>query len=506
MTAHLPVLQVVIPLLAAPLCAMVRHGRIAWGIALATSWATFGIAIRLLAQVQAEGPISYALGGWAAPVGIEYRVDLVNAFVLVIVTAIGAVVTPYALKSVEQEIDAAKIPLFYAAFILCLTGLLGIAVTGDVFNVFVFLEVSSLSAYALIALGQDRHALTAAYQYLIMGSIGATFIVIGIGMMYVMTGTLNMLDLSVLLAELGPNRTVAVAFGFLSIGISLKLALFPLHFWLPNAYTYAPSAVTAFIASTATKVAVYMLLRFFFTVFGGVFSFDVMQLDRVLLPLALVAIVSMSLVAIFQANVKRMLAYSSVAQIGYMILGISMASVTGLTAGILHLFNHALIKGGLFMALGCVMYRVGSVEIEAMRGLAKKMPWTMAAFVAGGFSLIGLPFTVGFISKWYLILGALERDGWQWWLVVGLVLTTSLMALVYIWRVVEAAYFQEAPGAESSGGGLPGEGTSAVVEAPLALLIPTWGLIVANFYFGFDATFTAELAGSAARSLMGIAP
>ena len=506
MTAHLPVLQVVIPLLAAPLCAMVRHGRIAGGIALATSWTTFGIAIRLLAQVQAEGPISYALGGWAAPVGIEYRVDLVNAFVLVIVTAIGAVVTPYALKSVEQEIDAAKIPLFYAAFVLCLTGLLGIAVTGDVFNVFVFLEVSSLSAYALIALGQDRRALTAAYQYLIMGSIGATFIVIGIGMMYVMTGTLNMVDLSVLLAELGPNRTVAVAFGFLSVGISLKLALFPLHFWLPNAYTYAPSAVTAFIASTATKVAVYMLLRFFFTVFGGVFSFDVMQLDRVLLPLALVAIFSMSLVAIFQANVKRMLAYSSVAQIGYMILGISMASVTGLTAGILHLFNHALIKGGLFMALGCVMYRVGSVEIEAMRGLAKKMPWTMAAFVAGGFSLIGLPFTVGFISKWYLILGALERDGWQWWLVVGLVLTTSLMALVYIWRVVEAAYFQEAPGAESSGGGLPGEGTSGVIEAPLALLIPTWALIVANFYFGFDATFTAELAGNAARSLMGIAP
>ena len=506
MTAHLPVLQVVIPLLAAPLCAMVRHGRIAWGIALVTSWTTFGIAIRLLAQVQAEGPISYALGGWAAPVGIEYRVDLVNAFVLVIVTAIGAVVTPYALKSVEQEIDAAKIPLFYAAFVLCLTGLLGIAVTGDVFNVFVFLEVSSLSAYALIALGQDRRALTAAYQYLIMGSIGATFIVIGIGMMYVMTGTLNMVDLSVLLAELGPNRTVAVAFGFLSVGISLKLALFPLHFWLPNAYTYAPSAVTAFIASTATKVAVYMLLRFFFTVFGGVFSFDVMQLDRVLLPLALVAIFSMSLVAIFQANVKRMLAYSSVAQIGYMILGISMASVTGLTAGILHLFNHALIKGGLFMALGCVMYRVGSVEIEAMRGLAKKMPWTMAAFVAGGFSLIGLPFTVGFISKWYLILGALERDGWQWWLVVGLVLTTSLMALVYIWRVVEAAYFQEAPGAESSGGGLPGEGTSGVVEAPLALLIPTWVLIVANFYFGIDATFTAEVAGSAARSLMGIAP
>ena len=492
MTAHLPVLQVIIPLLAAPLCALARRGRIAWGIALATSWTTFWIAIQLLARVRSEGPISYALGGWPAPIGIEYRIDLVSAFVLVIVTGIGAVVTPYALKSVEREIEAAKIPLFYAAFVLCLTGLLGITVTGDVFNVFVFLEISSLSAYALIGLGQDRRALTAAFQYLIMGSIGATFIVIGIGMMYVMTGSLNMADLSVLLAELGPNRTIVVAFGFLTVGISLKLALFPLHLWLPNAYTYAPSTVTAFIAATATKVAVYMLLRFFFTIFGVVFSFDVMQLDRVLLPLALIAIVTMSLVAIFQTNVKRMLAYSSVAQIGYMILGISLASVTGLTGGILHLFNHALIKGSLFMAMGCVMYRVGSVEIDAMRGLGKKMPWTVAAFVAGGLSLIGVPLTVGFISKWYLILGALERG---WWPVAALILAASLMAVVYIWRVVEVAYFQERPGEESS-----------IVEAPLALLIPTWVLVFANFYFGVDATFTTGVAGAAARSLMGLVP
>jgi multicomponent Na+:H+ antiporter subunit D len=494
MTDHLPVLQVIIPLLAAVLCAVVRRGRITWAIALATTWASFWIAIQLLMRVRVEGPISYALGGWLPPEGIEYRIDLVSAFVLVIVTATGAIVTPYALKSVEREIDAAKIPLFYAAFLLCLTGLLGIAVTGDVFNVFVFLEISSLSAYTLISLGQDRRALTAAYQYLIMGSIGATFIVIGIGMMYVMTGSLNMADLSVLLAELGPNRTVVVAFGFLTVGISLKLALFPLHLWLPNAYTYAPSAVTAFIASTATKVAVYMLLRFFFTVFGAAFSFDVMQLDKVLLPLALIAIFTMSLVAIFQTNVKRMLAYSSVAQIGYIILGISLASVTGLTAAILHLFNHAMIKGSLFMAMGSVMYRVGSVELEAMRGLGKKMPLTMAAFVAGGFSLIGVPLTVGFISKWYLILGALEKGSW-WWTVAALVLTTSLMAVVYIWRVVEAAYFQDFPGEEG-----------AVVEAPYALLIPTWALIVVNFYFGIDATFTSEVAGSAARTLMGLAP
>jgi multicomponent Na+:H+ antiporter subunit D len=339
-------------------------------------------------------------------------------------------------------------------------------------------------------MGQDRRALVSSFQYLIMGSVGATFIVIGIGLLYATTGTLNMMDLAERLPAVMDQRTVPVAFAFFAVGLSLKLALFPLHLWLPNAYAFAPSAVTAFIAATATKVAVYMMLRFFFTVFGAGFAFDRMQVDLVFLPLALVAIFSMSLVAIFQDNVKRMLAYSSVAQIGYMILGVSMASVTGLTAAILHLFNHALMKGALFMAVGAVFYRIGSVHIDAMRGLGRTMPWTMAGFVAGGFSIIGVPLTVGFISKWYLITGALERG---WWPVAVLVLITSLMAVVYIWKVVEVAYFEEFPGEEGT-----------VAEAPLGLLLPLWGLVAANIYFGINATFTAGVARQAAATLLGV--
>jgi multicomponent Na+:H+ antiporter subunit D len=214
-----------------------------------------------------------------------------------------------------------------------------------------------------------------------------------------------------------------------------------------------------------------------------------MQVDRVFLPLALVAIFSMSLVAIFQSNVKRMLAFSSVAQIGYIILGVSMASVTGLTAAILHLFNHALMKGALFMALGAVFYRIGSVHIEAMRGLGRQMPWTMAAFVLAGFSLIGVPLTVGFISKWYLITGALERG---WWPVAVLVLITSLFAVVYIWKVVEVAYFDDFPDDEP------------VAEAPLGLLLPLWFLVAANLYYGTNASFTTGIAGRAAELLLGV--
>jgi multicomponent Na+:H+ antiporter subunit D len=276
------------------------------------------------------------------------------------------------------------------------------------------------------------------------------------------------------------------------VGVCLKLALFPLHLWLPNAYTFAPASVSALLASTATKVAVYMLLRFFFTVFGPSYSFDALELDWALLPLAVVAVFSMSLVAMFQDRVRRMLAYSSIAQIGYMILGISLASLTGLTAGILHLVNHALIKGALFLAMGCVVYRLGSSRLDEMHGLGRTMPWTMAAFVAGGISLIGIPGTTGFVSKWYLILGAVERG---WWPVAALVVIASLMAVAYIWRVVEVAYFTA-----------PQPGSEPVREVPASLLVPTWILVLANFYFGINASLTVGAAERAALQLLGTSP
>ena len=491
LAVHFPALQVVLPLLMAPVCVLLRNARLAWLAALAVSWAAFAIAGLLLAEVLAGGPLSYELGGWAPPWGIEFRVDAVNAFVLLIVAGIGAVVMLYAPKSVEHEIGRDRAYLFYTAYLLCLAGLLGVTITGDAFNLFVFLEISSLSSYVLISLGHDRRALYAAYQYLILGTIGATFYLIGVGLLYEVTGTLNMADLANLLAGAGDVRGVRVAFAFLTVGLSLKLALFPLHLWLPNAYTYAPSVVTGFLAATATKVAVYVLLRVFFTIFGADFAFNSLPLGEILMVLAVLAMFIASTVAIFQADVARMLAYSSVAQIGYMVLGISLASVLGVAAGMLHLFNHALMKSALFLALGCVFWRTGSVQIGDMAGLGRRMPWTMAAIVAGGLSLIGIPATVGFVSKWYLIQAALERQ--MWWL-AALILLSSLLAVVYVWRLVEAAYFRAAPENAPAG------------EAPLAMLLPTWLLVLANIWFGIDTRLSAGTALEAAARLLGGVP
>ena len=488
---HLPALQVIIALLGAPLCLLFGRGYLAWLVALIASWLSLTVAVVLFHHTLTIGPIDYAMGGWAPPWGIELAIDPLNAFVLLLIGLIGAVVLPYAKDSVEHEIGPDRAHLFYAAFLLCLAGLLGITATGDAFNLFVFLEISSLSSYILIAMGGDRRALTSSFQYLVMGTIGGTFVLIAVGFMYAATGTLNMADLAERLPEAEAGRTVHVALAFLVVGVSLKLALFPLHLWLPNAYTYAPSVATVFLSATATKVAVYVLLRFLFLVFGVRLAFAGLHLGIILGTLALLAIFFASVSAIFQDNVKRMFAYSSVAQIGYIVLGIALVSTAGLMAGILHLFNHALAKGAIFMALGCVVYRLRSVHLDSMAGLGRQMPWTMAAFVIGGLSLIGVPLTVGFISKWYLVIAALEQGLWP---VAALVLGGSLLAVVYVWRVIETAYLQPAPG-----GG-------RVREAPLSMLIPTWVLTLANLYFGIEPSLTVGGARRAAELLLGAGP
>ena len=231
-----------------------------------------------------------------------------------------------------------------------------------------------------------------------------------------------------------------------------------------------------------------MLLRIVFTVFGADI-FAALPVDKALLVLAVIAMFAASTVAIFQTNVKRLLAYSSLAQIGYMVLGISFVTATGITATVLHLFNHALMKSVLFLVMGCVFYRIGSVQLENMAGLGRRMPWTMGAFVVGGLSLIGVPLTVGFVSKWVLIQAALETG---WWLVAVLVLLSSLLAMVYVWRVVEVAYFRS-----------PAADAPAIGEAPAAMLVPVWLLAAANVYFGINPGLTVATARGAAGLLLG---
>ena len=328
-------------------------------------------------------------------------------------------------------------------------------------------------------MGSSPRATLAAFRYLVMGTIGGTFILMGLGFLLMATGTLNMAELVKLIPPVADTTMIRAGFAFIAIGSAIKLALFPLHMWLPDCYTYAPSVVSSFLSATATKVSYYVLIRAVFVLFGAALIEQTVRMEAALFPMAMLAIFVGSIKAIGQVNIKRLLAYSSVAQIGYMVLGLSFGNQDGLTGGIIHLFNHALMKGGLFLVLGCVAYQLGSTTIEDMKGLGKRMPITAFAFVLGGLSMIGVPLTAGFVSKWYLALGALQAG--MWW-VVPLILLASLLAVLYIWKVVEAAYFQDPPeGAETK-------------EAPWGLLVPTYLLIGASFYFGI---FTDPMLSSA---------
>lgn len=492
MTEQLPALQILITLLAAPLCVLIRNARLSWALALAASTAAFIVSCLLLQQVLATGVIRYAIGGWAAPTGIEYYIDTLNAAVVLLVSGISSLALLYAYRSVGKAVAKGKHYLFYSAWLLCVTGLMGIVITGDAFNVFVFLEVSSLATYMLISFGDDRRALTSSFRYLVLGSVGASFILIGIGFLFAATGSLNMVDLSERIPDSESQRAVLVAFSFITMGVLIKAAVFPLHAWLPNAYTYAPIAVTAFLAGTATKVSLYVLLRFFFSIFGEEYSFGQLFLNGILLPAGIAGFILMSLVAIYQSDLRRMLAYSSVAQIGYIVAGFSLASQAGVTAGIVHIINHAMVKTSLFMAVGCIIYRVGHCHRPSLDSLIRHMPFTCIAFIISGLGLIGVPLTVGFVSKFTLIGAAMERG---WWILAVLILVSSLMAVVYVGRVIEVMLFRRSrqEGPESTG----------MSEAPLTMLIPMYVLVILGVYFGINGSATLEVAGAAAEQILG---
>lgn len=486
---QLPALQIVIPFLTAPLIVLFGSRIMAWWLSFAASAISLVIAYLLLMQVIDGGFISYQLGGWAPPMGIEYRIDATNGLVLLLIASISTVVLPFAIRSVQDEIEERHHTLFYACYMLCFTGLMGIVITADAFNVFVFLEISSLSTYVLVAMGasKDKRALTAAYDYLIMGTIGATFFVIGIGFLYMATGTLNMADLADRIDALEGNRTVRAGFAFIVVGLGLKVAMVPLHLWLPKAYTYAPSMVTVFLAATATKASIYVLLRFLFSVYQPDLEFEKNIFLLVFLPLGLVAMFTASFISVFQQDFKRMLAYSSIAQIGYMLLGIALVNQSGLMAAMVHIFNHGITKAALFMAVGAYVLRTGSSFYDDLRGLGRLMPLTSAAMVIGGLSLIGVPGTAGFVSKWMLVQAAFEAG---WWPLAILIVLSSLLAVVYVWRAVEVLYMTE-----------PAEGATAT-EAPITMLIPMWIMAGACIYFGLVTDVTIGAAEAAATGLL----
>ena len=440
MREHAPALIVIVPLtiaMLAPLFARFSSVLARVFVAAGLFYSTWN-AVVVLFHVLETGPWLYEFGGWAPPWGIAYVLDTLNSVIAVMITFISAVVVIFSREFLRHD-NWLRQGAFYTLYSLLVAGLLGMVTTGDAFNLYVFLEISSLAGYALIAMGGQRGTV-AALRYLMIGTIGATFYLLGIGYLYAITGTLNMMDLSVRLQPLMDTPPVMLSIVLIFVGMGIKMGLFPLHFWLPDAYTFAYPAATPFIAATMTKVSAYVMFRFYDYIFVGN-SAHVLQALEVAGVLAGIGIIVGSVMAIAQRDFRRMLAYSSVAQIGYIVVGFAIGNVYAIIGAMFHIINHALMKGALFLIAGSVKLKYGQTRIEAYKDLFKKMPLTMYSFLILAFSMIGIPPTAGFFSKWYLVLGALEK---QMWFFIVVIVFSSILNAVYFFRIIEFAFIREA--------------------------------------------------------------
>ncbi|MBM3294982.1 MAG: monovalent cation/H+ antiporter subunit D family protein [Candidatus Aminicenantes bacterium] len=478
----LPVLILLPAAILIPLAGLVRE-RLAYHLAVLSTGLAAAVSALNLAKVLEGGAIHYWLGGWFPPIGIEYVLDHLSAFIVLVVNVIAFLVILHSRVLVAREIPApGKHVPYYAVALLMLCGFNGILVTGDFFNLYVWLEISSLALYGLVAVGGKKSAV-AAFRYLIMGTIGASFYLIGLAFLFTSTGTLNMADMKAVFPHIAGQPAAAVGLVLMVVGFGLKMALFPLHGWLPDAYTQAPSSSSALIAPVGTKVAAYVLFRLLFFVFVPEEAGRGLPVAQAVGWLSAAGIIFGSVMAIAQKEMKRMLAYSSIAQIGYIGLGIGLANSFGFIGAVLHVMNHAVMKALLFLTAGHFRMRLGHSRIPELDETARRrMPWTTAAFSVGALSMVGLPPAVGFFSKWYLALGTIDRSNW---IFLGVILASSLLNAVYFFRVIERLYLVKS-------GPKDGESESAVSEAPASMLLPVLLLAAAIIVLGLLNAFVVK--------------
>jgi multicomponent Na+:H+ antiporter subunit D len=438
MTSMLPVLPL-LPLLIGAVVALLAslwRPSTAQVVAMLATGSALVASATGLVRVVSEGPLRHELGGWPPPVGIEYVLDPLSAFLATTIALVGFLIASYP-PATAFDCDPVRGQPLHALVLLLLTGLMGVVLSGDLFHLFVFIEIFALATYPLVALGGDRGAL-AALRYLLLGTIGSGLYLLGVGFVYFSTGTLNMADAAVRLAPLADNPATLGALGLIVIGLGLKMALFPLHVWLPDAHSSAPPGVAALLAAVQVKAGAYALIRIVHGVFGPAYlDGGGVTVTTALTWFGAGGIVYGSVLAIRQPDIKRMLAYSTVAQLGYIGVGIGLGTPLAIVAALLHVLNHAVMKSGLFLAVGGILDRTHLKTIARYSGLGRRMPLTMGGFALLALSMVGIPPLAGFWSKWYLIVATLEDGMWPLAVIVGL---SSLLTAVYFLRLFERIF------------------------------------------------------------------
>jgi multicomponent Na+:H+ antiporter subunit D len=498
-------LLIAVPILAAvlPLLLSLKTTETGWYVAAVTCLVEAGLAAVLVWTVYTEGPLSHDVGGYAPPHGIELVGDGLSAPVVGLIAVVALGVVAYAYTAGPRRNS------FYSAYLLLVGGLMGVSVTGDLFNMFVFLEITGLGTYALVASDRSGESAIAALKYLLLGTTGASLFLIGVGYAFIATGTLNMVDLSRQLAGAGggaalySSRVVLASFGFIVVGLGLKAAVFPLHTWQPDAYTYSPDTVTAFISALASTVAAYAIGRVVLTVYTLSF-FEAAPLARAaVLAFASVSVLAGSALAVVQTEIKRMLAYSSVSQFGLVIAGFALATPDAVLGAVVHLVGHGLMKGGLFAATAILAARHGARTVDDYARLGYRSPVVAGVVGVLGVALVGVPPSIGFLGKWYIAVGAVRAEAWP---VAVVVFLSTMLTLAYVARLLERLYFAPPEAASSApsgadavadGGEAPDSRAPEAVSAGMVAVVVLAALVVValGFSTGVFETFLDPVLG-----------
>jgi len=424
----------------------------------------FILSLLSVKLVATYGTIIYNVGGWKMPLGIALVLDNLSAFMLVTVNLVVFFIAIYSINYMEKFTSKWK---FYALFFLMLAGMNGLVITGDMFNLFVFLEIAAVASYALVAFGTEKHELEASFKYAVMGTIGSLFILLGIVFLYSFTSTLNMADTARVISSVGPKKITLFVSALFIMGFGLKAAIVPFHSWLPDAHPSAPAPISAMLSGVLIKsLGIYALCRILFNVIGINPS-----LSSMLMFLGALSMVVGVFLAVGQWDFKRLLAYHSISQVGYIIFAIGLGTPLGIAAGLFHLFNHSIFKSLLFLNSGAVEYATGTRDLKKMGGLAKNMPVTSTTTMIASMSIAGIPPFNGFWSKLFIIFAAVEagRIGYALCAII-----VSVLTLASFTKVMKYAFF-----------GNSRSELKDIKEVPLFMRISMWGLAIICLLGGF---------------------
>lgn len=489
----LPILAILFPLAATILCPIIGHFSPDWGkrTVISSLFISAVCAALQLVQIAKTGEsIHYYIGGWEPPFGIEFVIDGLNGVIVLMVAVASWATALYSspFEKMERQESVIRSAGYYSMLSFLALGLLGMASTGDAFNLYVFMEIIAISGYGLIAVGESKGPI-AAFRYLLVGTIGASMYLLGAGFLYSATGTLNMADLAATLEGLEESPLIILSVGCMIIGFGIKMALFPLHGWQPAAHSYAHPAADPMIAGVMIKVPAYAMLRFFFCIFSE--NSPVMQLffDAIGI-MAVCGILFASLKALRYSTYNKILAYSSIGQVGYVALGFAIGNVYGLVGAVLHIVSHAFMKSGLFYTSGALKYKFGIHETTQLGQVYRDMPVTSMTMVVCALSMIGLPPFAGFFSKWYLALGAIENGQYGY---VAVLIASSLLSAIYFFRVFEKLFMDKKTVTERKDTALPQDSGKRKRnrELPWQLMVPMIAVVAVIVLIGLFSSYIA---------------